>query len=440
MKSAENEPLLGDAVENFLQSLQFPVNTTCIGNTIKTYGWPQQGLCEEGFIAGQPHLQNKFCTTCRAGFAVSADFIRCLSPDLKLSNSTRGGFWSFSPELEGASFRIINQHHRCVGPALILFNGPPPARDWPMMPPGIVRPTGEIWLRISYSTLVPFVPRWAIDAPKIATARKQPVGSRQLQRLKEEAGAEGEGKRARSKRTLTDISSVPAASRDTSCRIAAKTSSTSACDCFSRACGCSSAAGGSAPSSNRSSPPREAGATMSNSSSFVAPWLTVASPAPPQVSAPEHGAAGSLASDSRSRESSSISPAGCPRDETFDDGRGMMDEFVLPRNQHLELEPVDAQLVDAQSVDALSERSSLDGQASLDGRAMHLDELHEEMEQVTMQWLDPGLAPCLKCMLCLLPASCSAASCAPRCLQTPTSPLLEHSCVARRLDTHRPSS
>ena len=286
---SEGEPPLGDAVEEFLRSLEFEVSTTCIGNTIKVQGWPQQTVCEEGFQAGQPHLQNKFCKICRAGFAVSAAYIRRLPPDsqAKFINSTRSGFWSSSPELEGASYRVINQHHRCVGPTLILFNGPPPPGDWPALPPGIVRPTGEVWLRVAYSTLVPFVPSWSIDAPEHdsgATTTKQPVSWKQPVML--EAVAGDVWRHTGSKRSLADFSSVAPTAKSSS--------AAGGCSVIPSAC--------STPSSNRSSPPREGGAAECGACT----WLTGYSPA-------LEGSAATPSAETRSRSSSNSPVEALPR-------------------------------------------------------------------------------------------------------------------------------
>ena len=135
----------------------------CLGLEVKLKG-PPNIPCDPDFKRGKPHLQHKFCPSCRPGFAVPGECLRAIPDELQdcLSNTTRAGFWS-ETLLGGVyvQFRVINQHSkRCQGEPLIFFNGIPPAEPlpgvaWPPLPDGIVRPTGEVWLRVVYGTLSP---------------------------------------------------------------------------------------------------------------------------------------------------------------------------------------------------------------------------------------------------------------------------------------------
>lgn len=141
-------------------------DTGCLGRIVKLDGRPNLP-CDPHFVRGQPHLQHKFCSVCRPGFAVSGACVRTLPEEAQssFSNSTRAGFWA-TYEQDGirVQYRIINQHSkRCHGSPLILFNGTPPKQpaqgvEWPELPNGIVRPTGLVWLRVIYGTLSPIYP------------------------------------------------------------------------------------------------------------------------------------------------------------------------------------------------------------------------------------------------------------------------------------------
>ena len=144
--------------------------------------------CEEGFVAGQPHIQHKFCQRCRIGFAVSVSRVRALS-DAQLNgnefnNGFQAGFWNCSLVDQGTPpFRVINHHARCRGPVLVLFKGDAPTRpDWAPIPSEWIRradpsvddaatvasdgSSGDsspcdgsagacIWLRVGYNTIMP---------------------------------------------------------------------------------------------------------------------------------------------------------------------------------------------------------------------------------------------------------------------------------------------
>jgi hypothetical protein len=161
---------MSDYFDNLSESevlalLSTPLETSCPGSRMKQASVPLQVACEEGFKPGKPHIQNKFCATCRQGFAISGANLRCLSPELMtyFTNTTRAGFWNtpdpMRPEpMHQVPYRVINQHRRCQGPPMIWFRGPAPALDFAPMPAGVVRPhSGEVWLRVCYGTLVPIV-------------------------------------------------------------------------------------------------------------------------------------------------------------------------------------------------------------------------------------------------------------------------------------------
>ena len=117
-----------------------------------------QTTCTEGFVAGQPHLTNKFCPTCcTSGFAVQASRLRCLATvSARWKNTNCEGFWH--QDAHGLRFRVINQHKRCVGSPLLLFAEDPPVAesdDWCELPAEYVTPDGLVWLRVGYATLIP---------------------------------------------------------------------------------------------------------------------------------------------------------------------------------------------------------------------------------------------------------------------------------------------
>ena len=66
-------------------------------------------------------------------------------------------------------FRVINQHQkRCHGNPLVLFKAAPPLEPlpglaWPNGRDGLVRPSGEVWLRVAYGTLIPIYASGAAD-------------------------------------------------------------------------------------------------------------------------------------------------------------------------------------------------------------------------------------------------------------------------------------
>jgi hypothetical protein len=160
-----------------LSLLREPLETSCQGIKMKQTAVCGQLPCEEGFKPGQPHIQNKFCSTCREGFAISGAYLRCIPPELLpfFTNTTRAGFWNMpnpmKPQpLHQVPYRVINQHLRCQGPPMICFQGPPPALDWAHMPEGVIRASGEVWLRVNYGTLVPIVASSSADE-KLRTER-----------------------------------------------------------------------------------------------------------------------------------------------------------------------------------------------------------------------------------------------------------------------------
>ena len=133
----------------------------CLGLEVKSAG----PSCDRNFRRGQPHLKEKFCGACRPGFGVPGECVRAFPAGLSLSNTTRAGFWA-TGELAGTmvQFRVFNQHtKRCQGDPLILFKAAPPAEplpgvSWPPLPKGLLRPNGEVWLRLAYGTLIPIYP------------------------------------------------------------------------------------------------------------------------------------------------------------------------------------------------------------------------------------------------------------------------------------------
>ena len=105
-----------------LSLLREPLETSCQGIKMKQTAVCGQLPCEEGFKPGQPHIQNKFCSTCREGFAISGAYLRCIPPELLpfFTNTTRAGFWNMpnpmKPQpLHQVPYRVINQHLRCQG-------------------------------------------------------------------------------------------------------------------------------------------------------------------------------------------------------------------------------------------------------------------------------------------------------------------------------------
>ena len=133
----------------------------CFGVEIKA-NVPGQTACEEGFVRGQPHIQHKFCQHCRQGFAVPASNIRALGPESAavFTNSPHEGFWSH--RADGLRYRVLNQHSRCKGPALVLFDGPAPQRDdWEVFPAAWLQEGAVVWLCVAYGTITPMLPKRA---------------------------------------------------------------------------------------------------------------------------------------------------------------------------------------------------------------------------------------------------------------------------------------
>lgn len=102
-------------IDSFLASLdEEGLFELCLGSRIKLKNVSRQADCEPGFVPGQPHLQHKFCRTCRAGLAVGGNQLRTLTPELEsvFINSTRGGFWSTWTDKttnRNYHFRVINR-------------------------------------------------------------------------------------------------------------------------------------------------------------------------------------------------------------------------------------------------------------------------------------------------------------------------------------------
>ena len=152
--------------ESLMTEDQDDVAGGCLGQEVKIEGMGNV-LCDKEFVRRPPHLQHKFCDACRVGFAVSGKSIRTLPDSLKatFSNTTRAGFWAIHKQGDEIyEFRVINQHSkRCPGGPLILFHGPAPREPkvgipWPPLPEGLVRESGEVWLRVVYGTLSPIYP------------------------------------------------------------------------------------------------------------------------------------------------------------------------------------------------------------------------------------------------------------------------------------------
>ena len=134
----------------------------CLGGQLKLVGTPHQADCEPGFVPGQPHLQDKFCKPCcMKGFAVSCSLVRVLGAHARsrYKNTTREGFWNKSGPCP--PFRVLNQHLRCVGSALIMFCEAPSdeSDDWSQLPESLVAEGGVVWLRVAYGTLIPVLRR-----------------------------------------------------------------------------------------------------------------------------------------------------------------------------------------------------------------------------------------------------------------------------------------
>ena len=125
--------------------------------------------CTPGFSPGQPHLQHKFCHTCRQGFAVDARCVRVLPDEGSMRNSTKEGFWTNPAGGGGVPFRVINQVKRLKGPTLVVFKGEAPekwgADEWGAMPEGVARDDGTVWLCVAYNTLTP-IPKGSVRFPE----------------------------------------------------------------------------------------------------------------------------------------------------------------------------------------------------------------------------------------------------------------------------------
>merc|ERR1719473_1142839 len=108
----------------------------CMGGELKEAGVANE-LCEgpEAFDASRPGIQSRFCAACRRGIAIDALRVRAMAEhhQREFANKSSGGFWN---DPIGTPFRVINQTSRCVGPALIVFKGDAPVRDWLDMPEG----------------------------------------------------------------------------------------------------------------------------------------------------------------------------------------------------------------------------------------------------------------------------------------------------------------
>ena len=160
--AAEQAAMADNYGNNFGCGSNFGAKTSyssgCLGMSLKVAACPNQSVCEEGFVAKQPHVQDKFCSQCRGGFAVSARQVRALhdGQPSEYVNSPHAGFWNgTTPEL----YRVMNQHRRCKGPTLILFkdDAPDAPGKFAPMPAACVREGGVIWLRVAYGTLVPLM-------------------------------------------------------------------------------------------------------------------------------------------------------------------------------------------------------------------------------------------------------------------------------------------
>lgn len=142
----------------------------CIGAGIKL---PHCAPCTPDFIARQPHLQDKFCDACRAGFAVSKAQVRVLpsAHEGTFTNSTRGGFWNEEGEIP---YRVINHNAKCKGPSLILFRGAAPIRsDEEPIPNHWVHDGDTVWLHVAYGTLVPHLKSFTAQAKRIGRPPKK---------------------------------------------------------------------------------------------------------------------------------------------------------------------------------------------------------------------------------------------------------------------------
>lgn len=155
----------------------------CFGIQLKALDDTNNSPCVEGFVAGQPHLTNKFCRNCCVeGLAVQASRVRALAEDARATfkNTNGEGFWSIDTAKVAVPFRVINQHKRCVGPALVLFaeDLPPDAQsaEWYPVPPEYVTSEGLVWLRVAYATLIPMRKRGAAMA-KVSSSSSSPVAA-----------------------------------------------------------------------------------------------------------------------------------------------------------------------------------------------------------------------------------------------------------------------
>mmetsp|Transcript_21287 Transcript_21287/g.63053 ORF Transcript_21287/g.63053 Transcript_21287/m.63053 type:complete len:619 (-) Transcript_21287:174-2030(-) len=125
--------------------------------------------CDLSFRVVGSHLQEKFCSRCRAnGVLIPRSKVRALPPQLcsAVSNGKSEGFWTDGAPLSLAhgGYRLINHTQGCEGPRLIVLESSRDAAaegglDWPMLPAAWVESGEHIRLWISRGTLVPRKPR-----------------------------------------------------------------------------------------------------------------------------------------------------------------------------------------------------------------------------------------------------------------------------------------
>lgn len=125
--------------------------------------------CDMSFRVVGSHLQEKFCSHCRAnGILVPRNKVRALPPALcaAVTNGKSEGFWTDGAHLQLASggYRLINHTQGCEGPRLVILESERDATeesglDWPMLPAAWIDSDERIRLWISRGTLVPRKPR-----------------------------------------------------------------------------------------------------------------------------------------------------------------------------------------------------------------------------------------------------------------------------------------
>ena len=114
--------------------------------------------CSPNFLAGPRHFKTKFCSHCKEELAVPAERVRALNERLEafFVNRHASGLWTeLPPHMGGGKYRVINHSKGCVGTHMAIFEGVPPAMNWPPLPQSWVSDDGYVRLYLSKGTLIP---------------------------------------------------------------------------------------------------------------------------------------------------------------------------------------------------------------------------------------------------------------------------------------------